>query len=87
MEALQILLTLTIGAVAIILAIAGIQLIIVLQDVKTLLRKIDFVIEEFEKIGERITGKCFEAAGFFSGLKNIFHLINFLIKKTKKDDK
>lgn len=72
MEVLQIFLTLIIGIVAIILTVAGVQLIIVLQDVKILLKRINLVIGEL---------------GFFSSIKNIFSLVNFLVKKIKKDDK
>ncbi|HLL60300.1 MAG TPA: hypothetical protein VK338_01155 [Candidatus Nitrosocosmicus sp.] len=80
----QILLISAVTIMTIILTIVGIQLIFILRDVRILLTKVNNMVHDFEKLGSNFTHGYSEVLGFFSGVKNIFHLIDTLSKHKKK---
>lgn len=88
MDITQILLTAVITVMTVILTIIGIQLIIILKDVRVFLRRINTISSELEKIGLSFGHGFSEITGFFSGLKSLFFILNALNKKKpKKHDK
>lgn len=80
----QILLISAITILTIILTIVGIQLIFILRDVRVMLTRINGIVNEVEKMGTGLTHGYSEVLGFFSGVKNIFTLVDVLSKKKKK---
>jgi len=84
----QILVVAAITIMTVTLTIIGVQLIFVLKELSVLLRRINNIVEEVEKIGFNIGHSYSEMMGFVSGVKNLFLLTDFLArKKKKKNDK
>lgn len=80
----QLLLISAITIMTILFTVVGIQLIIILRDLRTLLSRVNGIMSEFEKVGGSLTHSYSEVLGFFSGVKNLFLLVDTLTKKRKK---
>lgn len=88
MDTTQVLLTTVLTITTILLIIVGIQLILILKDLRKLLKKINNIVNEMEKIGVSFEHGFSEIAGFISGIKLIFRLINsFQAKKNGRSNK
>lgn len=85
MDTMQILLVITLGSVTIFSIIVGIQLILVLKELKKTLTTINKVTAGFESIGVGIEKGFEEVTGFVNGFKALFKL--FEIIAPKKNDK
>jgi hypothetical protein len=59
----------------------GIQLIFVLKELRTALKKINNIIEGFEKVGINLEHGFHEFVGFFTGFKTIFKIFEHLSSK------
>jgi uncharacterized protein YoxC len=82
---MQILLVITLGSVTVFSIIVGIQLILVLKELKKTLTTINKVTAGFESIGVGIEKGFEEVTGFVNGFKALFKL--FEIIAPKKNDK
>lgn len=88
MDTTQVLLTIVLTTTTILLIIIGIQLIFILKDIRKLLKKVNNIINEMEKIGVSFEHGFSEITGFISGIKLIFRLINsFQAKKNVRTNK
>jgi uncharacterized protein YoxC len=85
MDTMQILLVITLGSVTVFSIIVGIQLILVLKELKKTLTTINKVTAGFESIGVGIEKGFEEVTGFVNGFKALFKL--FEIIAPKKNDK
>lgn len=83
----QIFLISAIAVSTVILTIVGIQLIKVLIELRVLLKKINSIIFELEKVGLNVGRGFGEVTGFMTGMKNVFMLLDVLKRKKKKNDK
>lgn len=82
MDTTQILLTIVLTITTILLIVIGLQLIFILKDFRRILKRINNIIDQTEKIGTSFEQGFSELTGFLSGMKLIFRFINSL--KTKK---
>lgn len=90
MDPLVIVLTIVICIFAIVLVVAGIQLILVLQEVKKTLRKVNVLAETLEKATNQVitplSGLGGTMEGMKSGLKVAQAFMTWLNKESKKDE-
>ncbi len=85
MDTMQILLVVTLGSVTVFSIIVGIQLILVLKELKKTLATVNKITSGFETIGVGIEKGFEEITGFVNGFKALFKL--FEIIAPKKNDK
>jgi len=85
MDTMQILLIITLGTTTVFSVIVGIQLILVLKELKKTLGTINKVTAGFESIGVGMERGFEEISGFMNGFKALFKL--FEIISPKKNDK
>lgn len=81
MDPTQILFTVVLTISAIFLVIVGIQLIFVLKELRLGLKKINKIIENFEKIGASFDQGIAEIMGFITAVKSVIKLVDLLHKK------
>ena len=79
----QVLLIASITVMTVILTIIGIQLIFVLRDFRSLLTKVNNIVDELEKVGMNVGSGFSEVMGFFSSFKKLFFIVDLLAKKKK----
>jgi uncharacterized protein YoxC len=84
METTQLLLTLILSLTTILLVIIGLQLIFILIDLRKILKKINQIIEGFEKVGTSLEHGFDEVLGFFSGVKVLLKIFDLFEKKNGK---
>lgn len=85
MDSTQLLLTVVLTVTTILLVVIGIQLIFVLKELRKTLKKVNEIIDNFEKVGLSLEHSFSELTGFVSGLKTIFKVIDlFHAKKNAK---
>lgn len=88
MDPLVIVLTVVICVFAVVLIAAGIQVILVLQEVKQTLRKVNLLVETVEKATHQVSaplaGLGGSIEGFKSGLKVAGAFVNWLNKEKDK---
>ncbi len=85
MDTTQLLLTLVLTITTVLLIVVGIQLILVLKEVRKTVKKVNGIIESFEKLGGSMEHGFSEFIGFFSGIKTFFKVIDIL--HTRKNGK
>jgi len=81
MDSTQLLLTVVLTVTTVLLVVVGIQLIFVLKELRKTLKKVNGIIENFEKIGTSVEHSFSEITGFVSGLKTIFKVIDLIHAK------
>lgn len=81
MDTTQLLLTVVLTVTTVLLVVVGIQLIFLLKDLRSLLKKINGIIENFEKVGISFEHGWGEFTGFISGAKTLFKVIDILHAK------
>ncbi len=79
----QVLLIASITVMTVILTIIGIQLIFVLRDFRSLLTKVNNIVDELEKVGMNVGSGFSEVMGFVSSFKKLFFIVDLLAKKKK----
>lgn len=84
MDAVQILLSVTLVITTVFLIVVGVQLFLALRDVRRTLGRANTIIDSFEKVGSGLEHGFSEVSGFLSGVKGLFKFID--IVKRKKDD-
>ncbi len=85
----QILLLLVVTILTTLLAIAGIQVIHILSELKTMMRKTNKIVDDFQIISSAVSRPVAGISGFITGLKSGTDLVNFFLKgkplEVKKD--
>jgi hypothetical protein len=81
MDTTQLLLATTLIVTTVFLIIVGIQLVFVLRDVRTSLKRINAIIGGFEKVGIGMEHGWQEMLGFFGGLKSFFKVLGVIHHK------
>lgn len=81
MDTTQLLLATTLIVTTLFLIIVGIQLFFVLHDLRASIRKVNGIIEGFEKVGVGMGHGWQEIMGFFGGLKSFFKVLDVLHRK------
>lgn len=83
MDQTQLILTLALTISSVILVIIGIQLILVLRDVRKILR-VTAIFDALERAGLTVEHGFSEIYGFLAGFKTIFKIIDLFHKKNGK---
>ncbi len=78
MDTTQLLLSVVLTVSTILLIVVGIQLIFILKDLRQLLKKVNGIVDNLEKVGVSFENGFSEISGFLSSFKVIFRLINSL---------
>lgn len=81
MDTTQLLLTVVLTVTTILLVIVGVQLIFVLRELRIILKKVNGIIEAFEKVGGSVEHGFSEFLGFFAGLKSLFKVVDIIHAK------
>lgn len=85
MDTTQLLLTVVLTVTTILLIVVGIQLIFVLKELRTTLKKVNTIVSGFEKVGTSVEQGFGEIAGFVTGLKTVLKTVD--IFRSKKHEK
>ncbi len=78
MDTTQLLLIATLTVTTIFLIIVGIQLIFVLRELRSTLKKINSIVDGFEKVGVGIEHGFSEISGFVGGIKSLFKVLEVI---------
>lgn len=81
MDTTQLLLTVVLTVTTILLVVVGIQLIFLLREVRKTVKKVNSIIEGFEKVGGSVEHSFNEILGFFAGIKTIFKVVDVIHSK------
>lgn len=81
MDATQLLLTIILTISAVLALVLGIQLFLVLKELRKALKNINTIVEGFESVGMGLEHGLGEVVGFFNGAKTIFKAIDLFSKK------
>ena len=84
LDSSQILIVAAVTIMTAILTIVGIQLILVLKEVRQGLKRINGIVDSVEKIGFSVTHGSTEILGFMTGVKKLFSIIDVITEHTKK---
>lgn len=87
METTQILFTIALTITTIFLVVIGIQLIFILNELRRSLRKVNKIIDNFEKFGGSFENGIAEIIGFIKGIKSIFKIVDVLHKRKNGKEK
>lgn len=89
MDPLIIVLTIVVCIFALVLTVAGIQVILVLQEVKNTLKKVNVLAETIEKATNQVVAPLAGLGGTMDGLKSGLKVatafMSWLNKESKKD--
>lgn len=85
MDTTQILLLIILSLSTIFLTIIGVQLIIVLKELKTTLQSVNKIVKGFDSLGVGLQHGVGEVTGFINGFKTIMKIVDLWGKK--KNDK
>lgn len=85
MDITQILLAVTLSVTTIFLVIVGIQVVLLLRELRETLRRTNNIIEGFERVGMGVESGFNEMVGFLSGVKGVFRILDAF--KKKRDEK
>ncbi len=83
----QVLIISAITVMTVLLTIIGVQLIFVLRDLHGILKTVNRIVFEFEKIGMSVTHGYSEITGFVTGVKKMFDVVDFVAKNKKSNAK
>ena len=81
MDSTQLLLTVVLTTTTILLVVVGIQLVFLLKELRKTLKKVNAIIESFERVGVSLEHGWSEVSGFLGGAKMIFKVIDILHAK------
>lgn len=85
MDVTQILLAVTLSVTTIFLVIVGIQVVLLLRELRDTLRRTNNIIEGFERVGLGVESGFNEVVGFLGGIKSVFRILD--VFKKKRDEK
>lgn len=75
----------TLSVTTIFLIIVGVQVFLLLRELRDVMRRANNIIEGFERVGMGVESGFNEVVGFFSGVKSVFKILDTF--KKKKDEK
>jgi len=84
MDTMQLLLFIVLGISTILLTIVGIQLIILLYEVRKALSNINKIVKGFDTIGTGLQQGLGEATGFLNGLKTVMKIVDLYNNRKEK---
>ncbi len=87
MDPTQLLLSVVLTVTTILLIVVGIQLVFVLREIRKTLRKVNEIVDGFEKMGVSLEHSFSEMTGFLSGIKTLFKIVDLLHAKKNAKSK
>lgn len=81
MDTTQLLLTVVLSVSTILLIIIGIQLIFVLREIRFTLKRVNSIVDGFEKLGLSLEHSFSEMFGFAAAIKTLFKTLDLLTNK------
>ncbi|OGK31455.1 hypothetical protein A3B02_01890 [Candidatus Roizmanbacteria bacterium RIFCSPLOWO2_01_FULL_42_14] len=84
LDSSQILIIAAITIMTAILTVIGVQLILVLKDIKKILGRVNALIDAIEGIGFSITHGSAEIIGFITGVKKLLGIVDAIAEKSKR---
>lgn len=87
MDTTQLLLTVVLTVSTILLIVVGIQFIFVLKEIHKIVKKVNGIIEGFEKVGGSVEHGFNEILGFFAGIKTMFKVVDIIHSKKNAKSK
>ena len=84
MDTTQFLLTIILSLTTIFLVIVALQLVFLLIELRKILRKVNQIIDNFEKVGVSLGHGFEEVLGFLSGFKIVLKIFDLFEKKNGK---
>lgn len=85
MDTIQILLLIVLSISTIFLTVVGIQLVLVLIELKKALTSINKIIKGFDSIGVGLQHGLGEATGFINGFKTIMKIVDLYNNRKKNE--
>lgn len=85
MDTIQILLLIVLSISTIFLTIVGVQLVLVLLELKKALTSINKIIKGFDSIGVGLQHGLGEATGFINGFKTIMKIVDLYNNRKKNE--
>ncbi|MBI2051144.1 hypothetical protein HYT33_00040 [Candidatus Roizmanbacteria bacterium] len=85
MDITQVVLTITLTVTTIFLVIVGVQVVLVLRELRAMLKRVNSIVEGFEKVGLGIESGYNELIGFFTGFKGVLKVLRALLRKKDED--
>lgn len=85
MDTIQILLLIVLSISTIFLTVVGIQLVLVLIELKKALTSINKIIKGFDSIGVGLQHGIGEATGFINGFKTIMKIVDLYNNRKKNE--
>lgn len=85
MDPTQILLIITLSVTTIFLVIVGVQVFLLLRELRDVLKRANNIVEGFERVGMGVESGFNEVVGFFSGVKSVFGILDKF--KKRRDEK
>src|SRR3989339_1525909 len=80
MDTTQLLLTIVLTLSTIFSVVIGIQLILVLKELRKTLKNVNLIIQGFESIGLGLEHGMSEVVGFLNGFKAVYHALDIFSK-------
>ena len=81
MDTTQLLLTVVLSVSTILLIVIGIQLIFTLREIRFTLKRVNGIVDGFEKLGTSVEQNFSEAFGFITAIKTLFKTLDLLTNK------
>lgn len=75
MDLTQILVAVTLSVTSLFMILIGYQVIKILQEVRTMLKKVEAIVEGFERVGSGVENGFNDMMGFVGGLKSVFKIL------------
>lgn len=87
MDSTQLLLSVILTVTTILMIVVGIQLIFLLRDLRVSIKKVNGIIEGFEKVGMTVEHGFEQFTGFLHGIKTIFKIVDVVHSKKNAKSK
>lgn len=82
----QILIIAAISILTLVTTVIGIQIMLILRDVRHVSSRAHAVLNSFEKLGTNIATGSTEVVGFISGLKSVLQVVEIINEKSRKHE-
>lgn len=86
MDTMQILLLIVLSITTIFLMVVGVQIVLLLNELKKTLATVNKIVKGFDTIGMGLQHGLGEATGFINGLKTIMKIVDIYNNRRKNDN-
>jgi hypothetical protein len=79
----QILIVAAITVMTVLITVLGIQLIFIFKDVRQILKRVNTMTAELEKMGMNLSGSYTEILGFVGSVKKLLSVLDYVSERKK----